>query len=327
MCTGVRLNARNGAVVCGRTLEFGQDLESTALVIPRNFQFSGVALNDQKGLQWTSRYAVAGINAFHKNEVIDGVNEAGLAGGLFYFPGFAQYQETAAADVKNSIAPWQLLTWILTQFSTIAEIKKTLPTIKVAQTVYGPWGAIPPVHAIVYEPSGASLVIEYTKAGLNMFDNPLGVITNAPTFDWHLINLRNYLFLSPENVPVKDHAIALGQGSGMLGLPGDFTPPSRFVRAVAFSQSVFEAETEDGALKTLFHILNLFDIPKGVVRDEACKCGDYTQWTSAYDLKNRRYYWHTYDNPQLYTIDLHKHLNATEPILFALEHPAQIIPA
>ena len=95
--------------------------------------------------------------------------------------------------------------------------------------------------------SGKSIVIEYVGGKLNVFDDPLGVVTNSPSFDWHMANLRNYVNFSMTNVPpVKLGSVKLepfGQGSGMLGLPGDFTPPSRFVRAVAFSQSVFPSKT------------------------------------------------------------------------------------
>src|SRR5208282_2216741 len=102
-------------------------------------------------------------------------------------------------------------------------------------------------HYVVYDASGKSIVVEYTGGKLHVYDDPLGVITNSPAFDWQMTNLSNYVNFSMTNVPpVKLGPVTLepfGQGSGMLGLPGDFTPPSRFVRAVAFSQSVFQAKT------------------------------------------------------------------------------------
>ena len=102
-----------------------------------------------------------------------------------------------------------------------------------------------------------------------------------------------------------------GQGSGMLGLPGDFTPPSRFVRAVAFSQSVFTPKVGDEAVLEAFHVLNQFDIPKGAARErEKDEHGnvlaDYTIWTAASDLKTKRYYFRTYDNSQIQMLDLMK---------------------
>ncbi len=152
-------------------------------------------------------------------------------------------------------------------------------------------------------------------ANCNVYDAPLGVITNSPTFDWHMTNLRNYVNFSLSNVPpVKLGPVTLqpfGQGSGMLGMPGDFTPPSRFVRAVAFSQSVFPSKTGDDAVLEAFHILNNFDIPKGAAREhEKDEHGnivaDYTIWTSANDLKAKRFYFRTYDNSQIRMVDLTK---------------------
>ena len=144
-----------------------------------------------------------------------------------------------------------------------------------------------------------------SAASSTVDDDPLGVITNSPAFDWHMTNLRNYVNFSMTNVPsVQLGPVKLepfGQGSGMLGLPGDFTPPSRFVRAVAFSQSVFPSKTGDDAVLEAFHILNQFDIPKGAAREhEKDEHGnilaDYTAWTAASDLKAKQYYFRTYDN-------------------------------
>ena len=163
--------------------------------------------------------------------------------------------------------------------------------------------------------SGKSIVVEYVGGKLNVHDNPLGVITNSPTFDWHMTNLRNYLNFSMTNAPpVQLGSVKLlptGQGSGMLGLPGDFTPPSRFVRAVAFSQSVFKPKTGDDAILEAFHVLNQFDIPKGAAREHdkdehGNVLADYTIWTSASDLKARRFYFRTYDNSQIRMVDLMK---------------------
>ena len=129
---------------------------------------------------------------------------------------------------------------------------------------------MPPCHYIVNDASGQCVVLEYVNGELKIHDNPLGVITNSPTFDWHVTNLRNYVNLTVNNVPpVEISGIKLpgfGQGSGMLGLPGDFTPPSRFIRAVAFSQSALPVATADEGVLQAFHILNQFDIPKGAAR-------------------------------------------------------------
>jgi len=328
MCTGIRLIADNGAVIYARTLEFGQPMKSDILVIPRNYSFVGTAPSGKpEGLLWKSRYAVVGANALGLRHILDGVNEAGLAGGLFYFPDFAQYQDVALNEYKNSLAPWELMTWLMTNYSTIDEVKKAITTIKVGNTNFKAWGFVPPVHAIVHDARGKSLVIEYVKGNLDVYDNPLGVVTNSPTFEWHTINLDNYVTLKAVNSSALIlrngvEIIPLGQGSGMLGLPGDFTPPSRFVRAVAFSQSVKIGVHEGDALSAAFHLLNLFNIPIGVVRhrEKGKEFYDYTQWTSASDLRNKRYYFHTYESPQIQSVDLMNFdLDAHEPVFISME--------
>jgi choloylglycine hydrolase len=171
------------------------------------------------------------------------------------------------------------------------------------------------VHYVVHDATGKSIVIEYTEGKLNIYDNPLGIMSNSPTFDWHMTNLRNYVNFSLSDVPpVQLGSVKLlpfGQGSGMLGLPGDFTPPSRFVRVAAFSQSVLPSQTGIEAVLEAFHILNAFDIPKGALREhEKDEHGnviaDYTIWISANDLKAKRFYFRTYENSQIRMVDLTK---------------------
>jgi choloylglycine hydrolase len=158
------------------------------------------------------------------------------------------------------------------------------------------------VHYVVHDATGKSIVLEYPEGRLNFHDNPLGIMSNSPTFDWHMTNLRNYVNFSLMNVPPVQlgsvNLLPFGQGSGMLGLPGDFTPPSRFVRAAAFSQSVLPSQTGNETVLEVFHILNAFDIPKGGAREhEKDEHGnvlaDYTIWTSANDLKAKRFYFRT----------------------------------
>ena len=143
----------------------------------------------------------------------------------------------------------------------------------------------------------------------------LSCTLSLPTYDWHMTNLRNYVSFSMTNrPPIQLGSVKLeptGQGTGMLGLPGDFTPPSRFVRAVAFTQSVFKPKTGNDAVLEAFRVLNQFDIPKGSARDGEKDAqgniqADYTLWTSAADLKAKRYHFRTYENSQIRSLDLMK---------------------
>ena len=328
-CTGILLKTIDNSCIYARTLEFGQNLQSKILFIPRNYTLKAVAPDQQEGLTWTSKYAAVGTNAFNSTNFIDGVNEKGVAGGLFYFPTVAEYQNVSPQHYKQSLPIWTLLTWILTNIATIAELKKLLPTIYISKVPFPELPGDAPAHLIVHDSAGNSLVIEYVHGNLFMHDNPLGVITNAPTFDWHMTNLRNYLNLSPINAHVKKMngltLTPLGQGSGMVGIPGDFTPPSRFVRAVVFSQAAPQLATELETVYQAFHILNNFDIPQGVVVDRN-GTSEYTSWTSVTDMKHKIFYFKPYANFQLQKIDLMKmNLNAQKTRMISMQRSEEIV--
>ena len=136
-----------------------------------------------------------------------------------------------------------------------------------------PQGAVAGALFFIQDRSGKSIVIEPVGGTLKVHDAPLGIMTNAPTYDWHMTNLQNYVNLSVKDVEgAKIGPVALaafGSGSGLHGMPGDFTPPSRFVRAAIYSQSAAPNGTAEDAVLSAFHILNQFDIPKGSVQNSA----------------------------------------------------------
>jgi len=309
-CTGIRLTAADGSIIYARTLEFGPPLDSQILFIPRQFEFSGTTSSGRPGLTWKSKYSAVGLNGLDKEVFVDGVNEVGLAAGVFYFPGYAEYQATTPDEEAHSLAPWELVTWVLTNFGTVDEIRAALADVRVAAVPLNAELGIPPVHYIAHDKAGHSLVIEYVDGQLKTYNNPLGVVTNSPGFDWHETNLRNYINLTATNVPPVDlrgiEFTQFGQGSGLRGLPGDFTPPSRFVRAVALSQSAESGASGPEAVSQAFHVLGSFDIPEGTVRPATSSREplERTQWTSAADLTARRYYFTTHDNRRVRMVDL-----------------------
>ncbi len=328
-CTGIQLTAEDGTVVYARTMEFATDINSDVLMIPRGYARIGTTPDGKEGLKWKAKYASVGCNGVGLPVLFDGLNEKGLAAGLFYFPTSAGYMPYTAADAGKTIAQWEVGSWILENFASVEEVKAKIANIVVPAVVFGGWGFAPEAHYNVHDASGKSIVIEYVGGKLNVHDNPLGVLTNSPAFDWHMTNLRNYLNFSMNNAPPVQlgpvKLLPTGQGSGMLGLPGDFTPPSRFVRAVAFSQSVLKSKTGSAAVLEAFHILNQFDIPKGAARDDKKDehgniVADYTIWTAASDLKARRYYFRTYENSQIRMVDLTKMtLDATDLVKISMK--------
>ncbi|HEY7327837.1 MAG TPA: choloylglycine hydrolase family protein [Gemmataceae bacterium] len=309
-CTGITIKPKDGSVIFARTLEFAVDLKSTILIVPRGREYVGSTPTEQPGLRWKNKFGIVGMNALNTPVIVDGLNEKGLHAGLFYFPDFAKYPEVKAAEIDKTIAPWELGTFLLGTCSDVKEAVAAAKQVRVGKVVQRDFGFALPVHFILTDAKGNCVVLEYLAGELKVFDNPLGVVTNSPSFDWHLTNLSNDVNLTVSNVPKLamggKELKALGQGSGMLGLPGDFTPPSRFVRAVFFSKSALPVDTAKEGVLQAFHILNQFDIPKGAARsaEQGKVLADYTSWTSAADLRNLRYYFRTYDNSRIRTIDL-----------------------
>lgn len=312
-CTGIMLKNIDRSIVHGRTLEFGIAVDTSIAVIPRGYYFTG-QIPSGVGMKYSAKYAAVGAIAFKDIKILDGLNEQGLAIGTFYFPTFASYATIKPDNKNKALSPIDFPNWILTQFATTAEVKKALEnnSVVIAPTIIPSWGtgASPPFHYIVYDKTGASIVIEPINGKLIVSDNPLGVFTNSPTFDWHMINLRNYISLNPRNVPqvTIDGTIfkQLGQGNGMLGLPGDFSPPSRFIRAAVFSATAIPSKNVDEGILQVFHILNNFDIPVGVAREESNGIihTDYTIVTTARDPQGLRYYYKTYDDQSIRMVDL-----------------------
>src|SRR3984957_15068366 len=309
-CTGITIMPKDGSVIFARTLEFGTDLKSNILIVPRGKEFVGTAAGDKAGLRLKTKYGMVGMNAFDLPVIVDGLNEKGLHVGLFYFPGFAKYQPINAEDFGKALAPWELGSFLLGTCSDVKEAVAAAKSVRVGAVVQKNMGFVPPAHFIVTDASGKSVVLEYVGGDLKVHANPFRVMTNAPTFDWQMTNLSNYVTMSDKNVEKIDLGgktiTGLGQGSGMLGLPGDFTPPSRFVRAVAFSKTALPVEKAKEGVLQAFHILNQFDIPKGSARgiDQGKEVSDYTLWTSAADLKNLRYYFRTFDNSRIRMVEM-----------------------
>ena len=312
-CTSFLLRTSDGGAVYGRTMEFAYNLSSQAIVVPRQFAFTATGPGGKPGLAWKSRHAAVGLNAYGMPVLTDGMNEKGLAGGILYFPDYAGYADPAKTDPAKALAPWDFLTWALTSFATVAEVKRGLADIAIIDIAQPNMGIVPPFHYTLHDASGASIVIEPVNGTLKVYDNPLGVMTNAPTFDWHLTNLKNYVKISPmnaESITIDGQTIAsFGQGSGLLGIPGDPTPPSRFIRALGYTMSAKKLPSGIQSVRLAEHILNDFDIPLGFIQPgkdgkENDAPLEYTQWSTIADLTNKRYYVKTYEDQVLRGVDL-----------------------
>lgn len=334
-CTGITLTAADGNVVRARTMEFNVDLKSSVIVIPRGQARTGTTPDGKPGLSWKAKYASVGINPMGMPYLVDGLNEKGLSVGLFYFDQSAQFQPYTPADADQTLASWELGSYILDNFATVDEVRKGLADVTVAPVKFDQFNIVLPVHFVATDTSGKSIVIEYVDGKLNIHDDEIGVITNNPPFDWHMINLQNYVNLGLQNAPAQKlggvDIKGLGQGTGLLGMPGDFTSPSRFVRAAIFSHGIAPSTDANHATFQAFHILNNFDIPKGVVRDgdkdaDGNINADYTQWTSANDLTARRFYFRTYEDSTIRVVDLTKqNLDADKILSWPMEQDGSAV--
>ncbi len=265
-CTALHLTAKDGGVVVGRTMEFGIDTQSDAVVVPAGTKLTSSLEDKSKGIQYTTKYGIVGNNFLNKHMIVDGMNEKGLYTGALYLPGYASYPEGTPENATKSMAPEDYVAWLLGNFATVAEVKANYNKVMLVQhPIKDIGGASFPGHFLVTDSSGASIVIEPLDNTLKLYDNPLGVLTNSPSFDWHMTNLSNYANLSAVNVAPLDFSSTkintFGQGSGLVGLPGDYTPPSRLVRAVAFSQAAVQLPTAAETVPQVAHIMNAFDIP------------------------------------------------------------------
>lgn len=315
-CTGIRLITKDGGVVYARTMEWGAfDLHSRVALIPIGYDFTGLTPDGNIGKKFTVKHGIVALDMLGKNYIADGMNEKGLAVGLFYHPGYAKYSEYKKANAANSISAQDVTTYILSQFSNIKEVKEGMQKITVVGVVEKAIGIVVDGHWMVTDTSGNSIVIEYTDGELKIHDAPLGVITNAPTYDWHMTNLSNYLNLSMFSVEPKNLSgvkfAPTGAGSGMIGLPGDNTPPSRFVRAATWTQSARQIENAAEGIYEAFRILDNFNLPLGPDGAEGSGKGNdgdvmrsSTIWTTAWNLTDLTLNFHTQHNRRVRRINV-----------------------
>ncbi len=291
-CSDFQLKAKDGTIVVGRTMEFPVDLKSRVQAVPRSTN---------------NKYGYLGIDAAGKADLInDGMNEKGLSvGGLMF--GAAQYQTPVQG--KKSIPVTQLCSYLLGNFATVDEVKKEFSNIRVLSEPIKELGGALGFHLAVHDAKNKNMVVEFINGEVKIYDNPLGVTTNMPEFSWQLTNLANYINLnSDDRKEISMNGLKIrpaGVGSGLLGLPGDWTPPSRFVRLAWTVNSVLPAKNASDAVVLAGHIINSIDIPVGVIK-EAHNLYGYAQWVVIKDLTNKVMYYRTYENQMLKAVDMKK---------------------
>jgi len=309
-CTDFQVKAKDGSVIIGRSMEFAMGMDSEVVVFPRGMKETSMTPDKKTGISWISKYGYLGINALgEKTAVLDGMNEAGLSVEFLWFTE-SQYSK---ARNNNWLAVTDLGNWMLGNFSTVSEVKKEISKIDIIGVYVPQLRSVPGFHAAVHDAKGNNIVIEFIGGETKIYDNPIGVMTNKPTFDWQLTNLRNYVNLQAndrESYNVGDVKInAAGSGNGWLGMPGDWTPPSRFVRTALMVHSANPVKDSAEAVTLAQHILNANDIPLGVVKagkKVMKEMVDYTQWIVVKDLTNKVLYFRSYQDLALKKVDMKK---------------------
>jgi choloylglycine hydrolase len=312
-CTDFRLTAKDGTILISRSMEFAMDMQAAVVSSPRERSFTTTAADGKPGLSWKSKYGYLFLNGLQQDVVVDGFNEKGLSFEALLFPGEAQYQ-TVPAGLDNQALPYIYLgDWILGNFQTIDEVRQAISHITVfTQKIPGLGDMIFPLHFSIFDKSGKGIVVEYIAGKMQIHDS-IGVMTNSPGYDFHVTNLRNYLNLSPY-APAAITAAGItfagtGQGAGSVGLPGDSSPPSRFVKVSFLANYASSAANVTAAVNLAEHIMNNVDIPFGTVRakqSNGADVNDYTQWVVFKDLTHRVLYYRTYQDLTVRSIAMDK---------------------
>ncbi|MDK0886069.1 choloylglycine hydrolase [Clostridium perfringens] len=306
MCTGLALETKDGLHLFGRNMDIEYSFNQSIIFIPRNFK----CVNKSNKKELTTKYAVLGMGTIFDDypTFADGMNEKGLGCAGLNFPVYVSYSKEDI-EGKTNIPVYNFLLWVLANFSSVEEVKEALKNANIVDIPISENIPNTTLHWMISDITGKSIVVEQTKEKLNVFDNNIGVLTNSPTFDWHVANLNQYVGLRYNQVTefkLGDQSLtALGQGTGLVGLPGDFTPASRFIRVAFLRDAMIKNDKDSIDLIEFFHILNNVAMVRGSTRTVEEK-SDLTQYTSCMCLEKGIYYYNTYENNQINAIDMNK---------------------
>ncbi len=301
MCTAITYNTKDHYF--GRNLDLEYSYKETVTITPRNYPFKFRKVRDID-----KHYAIIGMAyvACDYPLYYDAVNEKGLGMAGLNFPTNADYKEEE--NLKDNIAPFEFIPWVLSQCSNISEAKELLSKINIARINFSEELPASPLHWIISDKE-SSITVESVKDGLKIYDNKVGVLTNNPTFDIHMFNLNNYMNLSIEQ-PVNNFSKKLdfdiySRGMGALGLPGDLSSASRFVKATFTKMNSLSGETEEESISQFFHILTSVEQQRGCVHMGEDKY-EITIYSSCCNMDKGIYYYTTYENSQITGVDMHK---------------------
>lgn len=301
MCTAVTYQTKD--FYFGRTLDYEYSYCEAVTVTPRNFSLQ---FRNKKPVE--NHYAMIGMAYVVKDYPLyyDGVNEKGLAMAGLNFVGNAVYGKCVSG--RDNVAQFEFIPWILSQCASVKEAEDLIARTNLTDTAFS--SELPPaqLHWIIADREKA-VTVESVKEGIRIYPNPVGVLTNNPPFDVQMFQLNNYMHLSPKahrnHFSDRLQLQAYSRGMGALGLPGDLSSQSRFVRASFVKQNSVSGETEEESVSQFFHILGAVEQQRGCCELEN---GEYeiTIYTSCCNTDKGIYYYTTYDNHQITAVDMHK---------------------
>ncbi len=320
MCTAISINKSNHYF--GRTLDLHCSYGEEICITPRNRRIEWRQMGSAE-----KHYAIIGIAAVVDGAPLyyDAANEYGLAMAGLNFPDNAYY--SPIKPDKDNIAPFEFIPWILSQCKTVNDAKKLLCRINLANIQHSDTLPLSPLHWMISDKS-ESIVIEAMQDGLHIHNNKVGVMTNSPPFEYQLFNLNNYRNLSVTNgegdFSKKLELDNYCQGLGGIGLPGDVSSMSRFVRAVFGCENSVCTDNEAACVGQFFHLLDSVSMVRGICRIPSGEY-DITVYSSCINTDKGLYYYTTYDNRQIGCIDINKaDLNGDEISRYSLKTEQQI---
>ena len=301
MCTAITYRTKNHYF--GRNLDLEYSYNETVTITPRNYPFSF-----RGGKKLDTHYAMIGMAYVVEDYPLyyDATNEMGLSMAGLNFPGNADYKEYQ--EGKDNVSPFEFIPWVLTQCKDLDEVRRLLERMNLWKENFSESLPLSPLHWMISD-KNASITVECVKDGLKIYENPVEVLTNNPTFDMQLFNLNNYMHIStdtPENQFSKELNLQYySRGMGALGLPGDLSSMSRFVRAAFTRLNSVSGESEEESVSQFFHILGAVEMTRGCVHMGE---GEYeiTIYSSCCNTDRGIYYYKTYGNSCITAVDMHE---------------------
>ena len=320
MCTAATYKTKD--FYFGRTLDYEFSYGDEVTITPRNFPFH---FREQGNLN--THYAIIGMAHVIDDCPLyyDAINEKGLGMAGLNFVGNAVYREQE--EGKDNVAQFEFIPWILSQCATVKEARRFVEKINLLNIPFNEKLPLAQLHWIISD-SEESITVESVKEGIKIYENPVGVLTNNPPFDKQMFNLNNYMHLSvrsPENNFSKDlNLTTYSRGMGAIGLPGDLSSQSRFVRVAFTKMNSISGDGEMESVSQFFHILNSVDQQRGCCELDDGKY-EITLYTSCCNTDKGIYYYTTYNNHQITAVDMHKeNLEGNELVRYPLITEEQI---